>query len=211
MHKLSFQNGLLTKRCDTCYLSYSSIPLSIYLCSYREMTILTYFKLSKGIFLNFNVGKASWWLVLWLNVVQLLTAASVRKAEDDCITVTFCHILVAKLLQGWWQWTKQEWQRESKLWFWIKRVDTWIAFCSCHSVLLVGFMEWCLLPILKSFVLWDFHMILALSKAPKTVNKPRAGHSINRKIAVIVECTWRRRETQGHDAHSNCLESSLHL
>lgn len=35
------------------------VPLSIYLSIYREMAILTYFKLSKGIFLNFNVGKAS--------------------------------------------------------------------------------------------------------------------------------------------------------
>lgn len=79
-----------------------------------------------------------------------------------------------------------------------------------HSVLLVDFVAWCLLPFFKLYVLWEFHLLLALSKPPKTaVNKPRAGQDMNRKIAVTVECIW-RRQTQGHDAHSYCLESSLH-
>lgn len=123
-------------------MSVLSIPLSIYLCIYHEMTILTYFKLSKGIFLNFNVGKASWWLVLRLNVVSLLTAAAVRKAKDDCITVTFCQILVAKLLQGWWQWTKQEWQRESKLWFWIRKSGHSNCILFVPSILFYLWTSW---------------------------------------------------------------------
>lgn len=135
--RLGAQNGLFLCSCSTGSLSYSPIPVSIRLCIYREMTILTYFKLSKGIFLNFNVGKASWCLLLWLNVVQLLTAAAVRKAKDDCISVSFCHILVAKLLQRWWQWTKQEWQKESKLWiFWIRRSG------HLNCILFVVFYKW---------------------------------------------------------------------
>lgn len=44
--------------CNAVTLVVLSIPLSIHLRIYREMTILTYFKLSKGIFLNFNDRKA---------------------------------------------------------------------------------------------------------------------------------------------------------
>lgn len=63
--------------------------------------------------------------------------------------------------------------------------------CAIHSVLHVDFVTRCWLPFFKLYVLWDFHLLLALSKLPPkiTVNKPRVGQSMNRKIAVTVECT----------------------
>lgn len=101
--------------------------LSVCLFLYHKVTILTYFKLSKAIFLNVNAGKASRWLVLWLNVWWLLTAASVRRANSDCINVNFCHILVAKGVQWWWQGTKPECQKEPMLWYEIRESR---HFCS---------------------------------------------------------------------------------